>query len=142
MLSPKNNDLESLIGFLSRIASELCRAGGIRCRIDADPIDEEIRISREFRHHFVLSVKEALNNALKHSGGSEIRLAIKLREDTLSVTVSDDGCGFDHSREYTGNGLKSLENRMIDLNGTITFDSPDEGGTIISMKAPLKQNEY
>ena len=142
MLSPKNNDLESLIGFLSRIASELCRAGEMRCRIDADPVDEDIKIFQEFRHHFVLSVKEALNNALKHSGASEIRLTINLDDNILTVTVSDDGSGFDHSEKQSGNGLSSLRKRMQDLKGSITFSKPRSGGTTISMKAPLKQTEY
>ncbi|MDA7882495.1 histidine kinase [Akkermansiaceae bacterium] len=142
MLSPKNNDLESLIGFLSRIASELCRAGEFRCRIDADPIDEEIKISQEFRHHFVLSVKEALNNALKHSGGSEISLAIRLNEGVLTVTVSDNGDGFDCTKISSGNGLKSLKKRMADLNGSLTLKRPASSGTTILMKAPLKQSEY
>ena len=142
MLSPKNNDLESLIGFLSRIASELCRAGEIRCRINAEPIDEEIKISQEFRHHFVLSVKEALNNALKHSGAKEIRLAIKLDDEVLSVIVSDNGAGFDHSQNLPGNGLNSLRQRMEDLKGHFSFLKSDSGGTTISMKAPLRQDEY
>ena len=142
MLSPKNNDLESLIIFLSRIASELCRAGEFRCRIDADPIDEEIKITQEFRHHFVLSAKEALNNALKHSGGSEIRLVIELNEGVLTVTVSDDGEGFDDAKVVSGNGLKSLEKRMTDLNGSLSLKRLTSGGTTILMKAPLKQSEY
>lgn len=142
MLSPKNNDLESLIGFLSRIASELCRAGNFRCRIDAELCNEDIKISQEFRHHFVLSVKEALNNALKHSGGDEIRLTVKMSDGILTVAVADNGTGFNHSSDLPGNGLSSLKQRMEDLNGSLSFLKSDSGGTTISMKAPLKQSEY
>ena len=142
MLSPKNNDLESLIGFLCRLTSELCRIGQVRCRIDAGPVDEDIPITREFRHHFVLSVKEALNNALKHSQGNEIGLEIKLKDRQLSVTVRDDGIGFDSSKPQHGNGLESLRQRMLDLKGHFSVKSQKSGGVHILLIAPLKQEQY
>ncbi|MDB4624007.1 hypothetical protein OAE47_01225, partial [Akkermansiaceae bacterium] len=85
---------------------------------------------------------EALNNALKHSGAKEVRLAIKLDDEILSVIVSDNGAGFDHSQNLPGNGLNSLRQRMEDLKGHFSFLKSDSGGTTISMKAPLRQDEY
>ena len=144
MLNPKNNDLESLIVFLSRISSELCRTANFRCRINAIPTSDDIPISREFRHHFVLSAKEAFNNALKHSRGSEVHLEIKIvqsKEKHLSVTVSDDGIGLDETCRNSGNGLGSLKRRMNTLGGTCHFQHPDSGGTAVCLFAPLKQNQ-
>ncbi|MDA7533948.1 ATP-binding protein [Akkermansiaceae bacterium] len=144
MLNPKNNDLESLIVFLSRISSELCRTANFRCRINAIPTSDDIPISREFRHHFVLSVKEAFNNALKHSRGSEAHLEIKIiqcKGKHLSITISDDGIGLDETRRNSGNGLGSLKRRMNTLGGTCHFQNPDSGGTAVCLFAPLKQNE-
>jgi signal transduction histidine kinase len=142
MLNPKNNDLESLIGFLCRIASDLCRVGKIRCRIDADPIDHDIAISREFRHHFVLCVKEALNNSLKHSQASEIKMTIKIDEKNMTVKVTDNGVGFTFDQSNPGNGLTSLKRRMSELNGSFRIEHPDSQGVEIILIAPLKQNTF
>ncbi|MDA7535914.1 histidine kinase [Akkermansiaceae bacterium] len=142
MLSPKNNDLESLIVFLCRLSSELCRNTNIRCRIDADPVDEYIPITKEFRHHIVLSVKESLNNALKHSQCSEILLKIRVEERMVFIAVIDNGKGFTPSTQIDGNGLASLKRRMQELKGTLDISQPKSGGTQILMKAPLKQKQY
>ena len=142
MLSPKNNDLESLIGFLCRIASELCRVGGMRCRIDADNVEDDIHISQEFRHHFVLLVKEALNNTLKHSKAEEVRLQVKLHDKQLRIVVSDDGVGSQKKKITPGNGLESMKRRMAELNGTFTMEEAETGGFQIYLSAPLKQKEY
>lgn len=142
MLSPKNNDLESLIGFLCRIASDLCRVGEMRCRIDADDIEDDIQISQEFRHHFVLSVKEALNNTLKHSKAEEVRLQIKLHDKKLKIMISDDGIGSQQKPITLGNGLESMKRRMTELNGTFFREDDASGGFQIHLSAPLQQEKY
>lgn len=139
MLSPKNNDLESMTGFLCRLASELCRAGGLRCRIFAESFDEVIPVTQEFRHHIVLSAKEALNNALKHSGCREIQLKVSLADRHLSVTISDDGAGLSEPIDQQGNGLESMKRRMKELKGTLTLDKTGNGGLQVVMTAPIKQ---
>lgn len=137
-LNPKNNDLESLVVFLCRIASELCRHGDLRCRIDADPNIPEIEITNDFRHHFLLSVKEALNNALRHSGGSEIRLVIRLIDSQFQVQITDNGTGYLPSKDTPGNGLESMKHRMQELKGSFKLIHPKEGGLTVSLSAPIK----
>lgn len=139
-LNPKNNDLESLIGFLCRITSELCRHGSLRCRIDADPDISDIEITHDFRHHFLLSAKEALNNALRHSGGSEIRLTVKIIDHQLHVQVSDNGSGYLPAENSSGNGLESMKHRMQQLRGTFKLTHPDSGGLTVLLEAPIKYN--
>ena len=137
-LNPKNNDLESLIVFLCRLTSELCRHGELRCRIDAEPDIPELEITHDFRHHILLSVKEALNNALCHSGGSEIRLVITLHDHQLEVQVTDNGTGYHPAKDTAGNGLESMKHRMQELRGSFKMIHPDSGGLTISLKAPIK----
>lgn len=140
MLSPKNNDLESMTGFLCRLTSDLCRAGGFRCRIDAEAFDDIIPVTQEFRHHVVLSVKEALNNALKHSQGTEIRLKVSLKDRQLTVVVSDNGKAYSEPLNQQGNGLDSMKRRLRELNGTLTIETPRDGGLRVVMSAPIKHD--
>ena len=85
-VNPTNDHLESLIGFLCRTIDSQCRAAKVRYRIDAPAIADPRMVSSDVRHHIVLAVKEALNNALKHSGTAEIFATIGFQ--TLSFGSS------------------------------------------------------
>lgn len=137
LLSPKNNDLESLVDFLCRIVSELCRLASIRCRIDAMSVSPNREISHDLRHNVSLAVKEAVNNALKHSRASEINLKIWMEGNVLKVTVSDNGIGFRGIRRKGGTGLDSIAERLASIRGKHSISEPAEGGLRVSLEVPI-----
>lgn len=138
MLNPKNNDLESLVDFLCRLVSELCRLANIRCRIDAMQVTEDRMVSHEFRHNVTLSVKESVNNALRHSKGTEIQLKIWVEHGVLKISVADNGTGIQDGGRNRGNGLKNIAQRMKSVNGTFDLKSSETGGVRVTLTAPLK----
>lgn len=137
MLSPKNDDLESLVDFLYRLVNELCRLKKIRCRVDAVHVTENRPISYDFRHNVSLAVKESVNNALKHSEATEIRMSIELENDVLTVTITDNGIGFSEDEVQAGLGLESIKRRMKAVGGTCKFIHLAEGGIRITLSAPV-----
>ncbi len=136
MLNSKNDRLESLIDYLCRMVDGLCRPLDIRCRIEAVSPPEDQPITGEFRHHVTMCVKEAVNNALKHSGSTEIRLKIKLNSPGLEIHVSDNGSGISHSARQ-GNGLENIRQRMSQLGGNMKIGNADDGGFTIHLQVPL-----
>jgi signal transduction histidine kinase len=137
MLNSKNNDLESLVDFLCRLVSELCRLAEIRCRIDAMSVTKNRKISHEFRHNFSLSVKESVNNALRHSGATEIKMAIWLDGSILNISVSDNGVGLEDDTNKGGSGIDSITQRMKSIRGTCVIEEFDNNGLQVSLSAPL-----
>lgn len=137
MLNSKNDDLESLVDFLYRLVSELCRLKKIRCRVDAVFITGNRPISYEFRHNVSLAVKESVNNALKHSEATKIRMTIELEKDTLIVSITDNGIGFSEDEVQAGLGLESIRRRMKSVGGTCAFIHLAEGGIRITLSAPV-----
>lgn len=137
MLNPKNNELEALVDFLCRLVSELCRLAEIRCRIDALPVAHNISISHEFRHNVSLAVKEVVNNALKHSFATEIKMMIRLDESLLKITVSDNGVGISRDAGKTGLGLENLNQRMASIRGKCIIRDLGSEGLEISLEAPI-----
>lgn len=135
MLSSKNDQLESLVDYLCRMVSGLCRPLEIRCRIDAAPMPSEFPVSSELRHHVTLAVKEAVNNALKHSGCTQIQLAVSLEPDALHIRITDDGKGIDEVGK--GNGLSNIRQRMEQLGGSVDLTTAQEGGTVVHLRMPL-----
>lgn len=137
MLNPKNNQLEALVDFLCRLVSEICKLADIRCRIDAMSVTEDVTISHDFRHNVSLAVKEIVNNALKHSFATEIRLSIQLDNKHLKITVSDNGVGITREPEKTSLGLENINQRMALIHGTCSIHQPEHEGLTITLSAPI-----
>lgn len=137
MLNPKNNDFEALVDFLCRLVSELCRLAKIRCRIDAMSVFQNTTISHEFRHNVSLAVKETINNVLKHSHATEIKMTIRLDENVLKIIIADNGVGITRDKSKTGLGLDSISQRMASIRGKCNIRPLGEDGLEISLEAPL-----
>jgi signal transduction histidine kinase len=137
MLNPNNDDLESLVDFLYRLVSELCRLKNIRCRVDAVFITENQTIRYEFRHNVSLAVKECVNNVLKHSQATELDMKIELEKNTLVINITDNGIGITEESRSTGLGLDSLKRRMKSIDGNCNFEHLAEGGLRIILTAPV-----
>ncbi len=75
-------------------------------------------------------VQESLTNALKHSGASRIFVHLARSQDRLTLTITDDGRGFDVDAAYgKGLGLISMKERLEALRGTLTIRSAPGAGT-------------
>lgn len=94
------------------------------------------RFPSDVRHHVLLIVKEALNNALKHGQPTEVTLRIRLSEGWLELRVEDNGRGLEGNRIH-GNGLSNMHERSDSLGGSFRIDDRPEGGTTLAVVLPL-----
>ena len=148
-LHPKNNDVELTLGFITRFAQEYLRVAGVACRLELPDELPAAEMPSTTRHHLYLAVKEALNNVVKHAGATEVWLRLKCGEDTLSLTVEDNGRGFDqagfaakadwHSPSRRGNGLQGMEKRMRAVDGTFEQISRVGSGTVTRFTVALQK---
>ena len=73
-------------------------------------------------------LQELLVNMKKHSQCSLVVITFKIIENKLQIDYSDNGLGATFDKKKSGNGLQNVENRILAINGTITFDTkPDKG---------------
>ncbi|WP_164972656.1 sensor histidine kinase [Lacibacter luteus] len=86
-------------------------------------------------------VQEAIQNAVKHAGPTNMRIAVEANENIYLITVSDNGRGFDVGSVSKSMGLANMEHRVQLLQGTIHFNSIAEGGTTVAIRLPLKTEE-
>lgn len=97
---------------------------------------EECRI--EERKAFIIYCcgVELVNNSLRHSNAQNINIQLIQSEKYVSLTVQDDGCGFDEKSIIKGLGLKNIYDRVTSCNGNIdTITSPGNGvETTIQLK--------
>ncbi len=78
-------------------------------------------------------VREAINNVIKHAGARDILVDVDEDEQTISVTVCDDGAG---GAAPSGGGLSGLARRVRALDGVFTVHSPPGGPTRITATLP------
>jgi signal transduction histidine kinase/uncharacterized protein YhfF len=80
-------------------------------------------------------VSEAITNALKHAGASQVRVEVRLLGQRLLVAVSDDGCG--GASASPGGGLAGLADRVTAVGGTLRVESPRGEGTRLEVSITL-----
>lgn len=86
------------------------------------------------------TIQEAVNNVEKHAQASEVNIVIEFRREMVSVTIEDNGKGFD-TAENVGSesfGLVGMRERINLLNGQLVIKSAKNKGTKIIIKIQLK----
>ncbi len=140
-VNPKLDTLEGLGNYISHYSETVLRSAGLRCRLDIPAILAPRLISSGIRHRFMLAVKEALTNVLKHAAASEVRISLTFVDDWLEATISDNGEGFDAKQVVRGNGLENLRQRLSEMGGACTIESAIGGGTSVRLRLPLPPEE-
>lgn len=86
--------------------------------------------------------RELTHNVVKHAQAKKLDIALKADQDQITVTVQDNGVGFDHAtvKQRTAHhfGLFSIEERLRDLGGTLVVDSTSGQGSCIRLTIPRK----
>lgn len=142
--------LDNSIKELRRVAHNLMPESLMRYGLNAaikdfcDSIDKatyhfygvEKRIDEKLEVAAFRIVSELVNNALKHASASKINVQLVQEQDRISLTVYDDGCGFDpKSIDKTKSvGLNSIEQRVVSFNGRLDILSGQGKGTEITVE--------
>jgi signal transduction histidine kinase len=82
-------------------------------------------------------VQELLNNALKHAGANEIHISLIQSGDRLTITVQDNGKGYEPSETPKGMGTENIASRVNYLKGDLSIHSVIGEGTSTQIEVPL-----
>jgi signal transduction histidine kinase len=137
-VNPENDNLDALGNYLCQMANQLCSQAGLRCRLDVVDLPQNIQISSQIRHNITMAVKEALHNIIKHANAKAIILQASLRNGGLSISVKDDGRGFQMANVAAGSGLTNMKRRLSDIGGVCSIESEPGTGTTVTMRLELK----
>jgi signal transduction histidine kinase len=135
--------------YLEEFGQDWLRTAGVRCRMNLPSQFPERVITAEVRHNLFLAFKEALHNAIKHAGASEVRISLAVEPANFTLTVEDDGNGFvvETSLAETpyvqpqgsGNGLANMRQRLAEIGGCCEISSAPGKGTRVTFTVPLKR---
>jgi signal transduction histidine kinase len=82
--------------------------------------------------------QEALANVARHSRSRRVDISLVYNGDSVQLSLSDDGCGFDVDSKSYGMGLRSIRERVSSIHGTVQIQSAPGHGTRILVQAPAK----
>jgi ligand-binding sensor domain-containing protein/signal transduction histidine kinase len=124
---------------------EHCQELVRRMQLESDvPIQFEVsgtpfKMGEDASHELLMTIREALTNAIAHADASTIRLRAAFTEREVEITIADDGRGFDPVAVMKANGhygMVGMTERTRLLGGTLSIESAAEKGTILRVKIP------
>lgn len=122
---------------LTELAEQI-NAGKLKVQLDHTI---SIKLNPEAEVNIYRIIQESVNNILKHSDASNVKIKLEQQDQNLLLTIIDDGKGFDSSKlsEISGNGLNNICSRVDFMKGKITISSNPKTGTSFTIQLPLKQ---
>jgi signal transduction histidine kinase len=134
LLRPSMLDDLGLIPALQWHARELAKRTGIRVKVAAEQVSEEL--PEEHKTCVYRVVQEALHNSVRHSGANNVRVSVRQQKGQLLLSIEDDGAGFNPQQER-GLGLIGMQERVSHLGGQFQVSSAPGRGTVLNIVLPL-----
>ncbi len=98
----------------------------------------ERRLSLEVEQAIYRIAQETLANIARHSHASRVDMSLVYNGESVQLSVSDNGCGFDTNTKSPGMGLRSIRERASSVHGTVQVQSAPGHGTRLLVQVPTK----
>jgi signal transduction histidine kinase len=127
-LYPVPLEEEGLETALRDLAAKTAKRTGIECQVVATGPPSQL--GEETAIHLYRIAQEALNNSVKHSGASLVKIQLKMEGSRFDLNIEDNGCGLNgEARGGVGMGLNIMEYRARAIGGVLEFSGESSGGT-------------
>jgi signal transduction histidine kinase len=107
--------------------------GGIPYTFKGQAGTSSDRLEMEFRRNILLMYKEVLHNIQKHARATQVRILINEDPRCFTITIEDNGVGFDTAIPSSGYGLNNLKNRASSIGAALEIVSAPERGTRVKI---------
>ncbi len=140
-VNPQRDSVRELVQRVRYFATEICTASDINLDFQANSAELDREANSEIRRDVFLIAKEAIHNAVRHSGASRIEVRFRISAERLELEVADNGRGFTPGA-LDGNGLASMRLRAKALRGNIEWLTAQEGGTRVRLSLKLGSTTF
>ncbi|HUM51587.1 MAG TPA: sensor histidine kinase [Chitinophagales bacterium] len=136
-LMPSALERLGLIDATEQFCTQMQQSANIE--IDFQHYHLEDRLPQKMELLVYRMIQELLNNIIKYANAKEVLVQLSKNEKNISLTVEDDGIGFDIStiKNKDGIGLLSMQNRIHLLGGKMDIDTAIGKGTSIHVELPV-----
>lgn len=136
-LRPAILDVDGLIPAIEKLADTFQQYSGSTCSLQIE--GESKRLEPHTETTIYRIAQEALNNAAAYAKARKVKIIINFQQDLLTVTVEDDGIGFDYDKPADKDrmGLIGMKERAKSLGGRLRVHSQAGEGTQVVLHLPL-----
>lgn len=133
-MSPYMLDQFGLNETLKWLCNDFSLINHIPCDFESD-YDEKI-LTHEIKMDFFRICQESLSNVMNHAAARSVKINIKKEENTLRLSIIDDGKGFEVENQLQTSGLANIRERVASINGKLVIQSRLYEGTSINVIIP------
>lgn len=134
----RSEESSDLTNALRRLAETTGHDSGVavQCVVEGTPYP----FRSQAVHELMMVSREALFNALMHANPTRVILRAVYGEESLTLAIDDDGCGFQVDEVSSGRfGLVGIEERVRQLGGDVDINSTLRHGTHILIHLPRQR---
>jgi len=134
-LRPDSLEREGLVAALTKQAEAIAMRHSLMV---ASELGTEPELPLPAKEALYRIAQEALNNIARHAEAKRVWLTLRTGTEAVTLTVRDDGVGFDPHREYPGHlGLRSMAERAQGAGGALEVASEAGRGSRLTARVPL-----
>ncbi|MFK7849193.1 MAG: two-component regulator propeller domain-containing protein [Rhodothermales bacterium] len=130
---PEFDEIDALTNRMEEIGRRL--TNGLQFTFESEASNKELPL--KVRRHLFFIYKEAVHNAVRHAAASRVDVKLSRRQSTLSVSVNDNGKGFEKDHIKHGQGFLSMQRRAEQNGISLSIRSIPGNGTTIIIKAGI-----
>jgi len=134
-ISPSDLTLVGFEGAVADLAKSISKQTSIN--VDFNSYSFPNDLNEKVTTQLYRVVQEAFNNIIKHADAKFVDVQLIGHADNATISIEDDGVGFDKSIFRQGIGLKNMKSRVNQVNGTLSIDSQSKKGTSIFITIPV-----
>lgn len=135
-MSNNNNSLEDLVVYIRGYARQFLDDHQLDVAFHLPAEFPDIVIKGPVKRNVFLVVKEVLHNVVKHAQASRVAISMDTVNNSFIIKIQDNGKGLNKEEgNRFGNGLKNMERRMREINGSVVLEN--ENGTLVNIHIPL-----
>jgi signal transduction histidine kinase len=140
-VNPRRDTVSDFVTYVCEYAQTFLQPTAIQCLLEVEPDMPPLEFDLPLRRSLLLAVKEAINNAAKHSGATQLLLKIQRQDSGLNVIVADDGKGFDPAKSSgKRHGIGNMIQRMKEVGGQCVVVSKPGNGCRVEFSIPITRH--
>ena len=128
---------QGFVPTLAQYATEFTQTCGIRCELHV--ADGQVNLPLSAELELLRIAREALANVRRHAAANMVEVTFESKQDSIEMTIRDNGRGFDIQAGFQGYGLAVMEERAKSLGGELSITTSRGSGTEVKVMLPVAE---
>jgi len=137
-IDARNDNLIGLIDHIHEHTHQMLVPAQIEYEFNDNGLHGNAKMHMDSRQHIYLIYKEAINNIVKHSGATLVKISISRQDGVFSLRIQDNGKGITNGngRRTSGQGMENMKMRAAKMKASLEITT--NNGTTILLIVPSK----